>query len=972
MKSQQLVLTKKQSSNEPEDRIDKSLLFCIFDKTSKLFEDKINLINHENIKIIDENSFNSSLLFSESFAEMYYNFIVIRRILNNNISFTRQVISILAKIVHPNIQLFYGIMIEKEFSEEFNKLSPCLLDDDSNLVTLKRTLFNIPILLEYVDGVELKRFSSLNSLLSSIDSLYIKLIIFKKISETVTFLHKSGYPHLILNGKNIKINYNLIKDASRLIFSGNSYAEANFLKITEIGSFYKYSSSMQFTLETEMFYEQSFHSPFLFLLFENNHDFSSDLIGLLKNDLWSFGCIIYELLTGLPPFETMGQGENLKNFLLKSFFINGNENTKQIDKDLFMKFHENYLDDLKNEFFILFPKSNEEKIMNFYNKILYLLKICTYGSKSNKYSGNTSKETKFEDLNEVILSIINDFTDLQKENQVQITGNNEENEDKLKKYKPYIDYSINKYIDIVELDELISRNEKTYEELKEKTIEYDSMEHKLKVQLKQQENSSLINKFQLTTSRNIVSKSLFFVLNDVKNHIFAFDSSENSSFFLDVFNFKDSKTNNLKGIKKLKTNSNIDEVNFVIDSSLILYDTCIYYSFKNQRLYVSGGKVYFSIDENKNVTISDLNQQVLSKQKTQNSRRSKKINVIFLNKYSHNMNLQRTKELSLQSKSLSNLSKSDKSFYSGEIGNMLIKRSRHKMIEINDYVIIVGGEQDTKCEILDVKSGNIYYIEDLNTIHINPILYVIGNILYSFNFEGLMLKLKDLFYLEKIDDSSTGVHSSNNRKTNINLREVTGNIPSLSLMTRNKSMRSLDNLNISSTTSMHNIQSSKNWSSKKNSEDSSKGRKATYDDIENNENIDENKFDEIIILESLLISDLNSITKWSKCNVNADALLAIEPVQFTFYNSFQLLDYIYIFGMENLNEIDTNFLYLIKFHIKDMKFESSKPVHPSNKFNIFKYALKMSSNIISDESNFYFYNFKLEKVEKVAFKDVTL
>ncbi len=468
------------------------------------------------------------------------------------------------------------------------------------------------------------------------------------------------------------------------------------------------------------------------------------------------------------------------------------------------------------------------------------------------------------------------------------------------------------------------------------------MEHSLKIQLKQQENTSLISKYNTTANKNLLNKIFFFMDKQTKDFIFSYDNNSSKEYSLDIYNLKELNTMQTTTLKKTKAISTQNEINFLLENKIWLSETSSYYSFNKQRLYCSGGQVRYSSNGK---IIEDPKSKALVK-------RSNKIYVIYTDKYSHNMNTIRTKEVILSNELGVGNAENSKQYFVGDLGNMFIKRSKHSMIDYNDYLFIIGGDQDRKCEILDMISGNMYFIDDLNTIHINPILYFIGDVLYSFNFEGLMIKLKELFYHQDEDKQKKKIKTSS-----IDIKR-----PDLFKL----------NSHMGSFSSSNNIKGFIKSRSKQSFDNTSVNLSQVSFKTDNLEEDDELKNEDIVILESLKISELNSITPWNICNVNIDALLIIEPVQFTYHNYFQLMDYIYIFGCESLTDLENKWMYYIKFHTKEMRFENSKPVPANNKFNVFKNSLLMNSNIVGDDGCFYFFDTKNQKVEKVAYKDITL
>lgn len=1105
----------KEYKENNKENIIKNFLFNVFDINYNIQEDKINLIFEDNINILDDSSSNASSLFSETFGELYYNFIIIRKIANYNINFVKKVLSVLVKIVHPNIQLFYGLVIDNSFIKDMYNLeceNNSLLDNINNKSTIlnnnnnktidsnknnllkynkSNTYFNnlklnnlncVNVILEYVNGIDLKYFNSVVSTkLDKFKSLFIKLTIIKKIAETIAFLHLSNIPHLMLNGSTVKINYQILEDPESLIYKGNNYLEANLVKITEIGSFFKYSSNMQFTIETQMIYEQSFHSPYILLLFKNLCSFEEEIYSLKRNDFWSFGCLVYELFTGDMPFKNYNyklnkfNNFNSINLDLKEFIINGffnvednnernkkesndnsdfidnllnnnynNFNNKVIDinkinynQNFFTNFHKENIDNIK---YILLEEFNLESqksiIDSLFSKLFKLFNLCFFGY--TKKSNNKSTINSIDDILVIINSMIKNFNELYDIEHPNITNSNSLKYDS--KLMPFTHYSINKYLDIVNLNELIQKNKKITSILEEKTKEYNVKENDRKKLYNYQESMILVNNIN-NINQNVAVNYMYFLHKYNNSRHFAFCDIQNlNNYMLDsvhesmnknYIDIKSNSNNNNSNGKQL----NINDIDYIISYLIFFKDCSYFYSLKKQRLYVSCGKFLYEEHKNtkeikpvyhynnykinktninsknklndKNNIISNLNSDSVNNNNNNSlmlnniklkQKRISKINVIFTDRYNQNLNFIKIREFKSNNnnngKLNSNINENNnnkhkqkqfnKNYYIGEIGNTLIKRSKHSSIEIEDYLIIIGGEQDTKCELLDLSTNTSYFIEELNTYHINPILFVNENVLYSLNFGGLLRKFKDIYYSLSIGENEV---SNNNTNTNYNLKRESSFNQSLQknfdvnndfnqLSDRRKTdINIFKSASIKKSTKSLNI-NYRNYNtfrlSKKTTSNLKKINSSSNSSNSNIENIMNDRSENIIVLESIEINTISTKTKWQVCKANLEELLLIEPVQFSHYKYIELIDFIYIFGMESLDNLDNNFLYYIKFDIRNLRFYKSKPVPPNSKANILKYSLLLESQIIKGHNCFYFYNFNKEKLEVLSFKDISI
>src|SRR5437868_6043402 len=74
---------------------------------------KLNIIENQHLLEVNEISFFNSI-YSEYYGEMYYNFVIVRKFIFTNKEFLKHILTAVAKIVHPNIQIFYGLMFNKD------------------------------------------------------------------------------------------------------------------------------------------------------------------------------------------------------------------------------------------------------------------------------------------------------------------------------------------------------------------------------------------------------------------------------------------------------------------------------------------------------------------------------------------------------------------------------------------------------------------------------------------------------------------------------------------------------------------------------------------------------------------------------------------------------------------------------------------------------------------------------------------
>lgn len=1031
------------NTNQKNKSNELKLLEVIFGEVQAVnFFDKINVIDDSNINILNDSIVSmTSTIFSDNFSEMYRNFVLVRKIINSNSDFIKRYITVLSKIVHPNIQLFYGLLLDKEIKNEFeifeNASSNKGENEDQNYNSIsiirktnvppislntKKILSNLGIVLEYVNGVDIRNFRYLDFLTDK-ESLYVKLISIKRISETMSFLHNSGFPHLMLNGKNIKINYKILKNQNNKdIFKGCNYCESNLLKITEIGTFYQFSNQMQYTIETEKSYEFSFYSPYLIEALNNSkNDILSNLNNLKRNDLWSFGCIIFELFIGFNPFNKIPDNKKLTQMFSENFASNKGrvsfkqtiQNDDNSSKDtlnetnlftsFFLSYHYEDLIEFKNS--LLEMSSDSQKVNSFFKTFLNLISYATYGSK--EYDFNIKKPyeqvNSFSELNEIIYDLLNQFKELFGDFS---TNNEETHSDIPNKYKTFCNINLENFIDIIELEELIQINKKLATELDHKKDELNSKETEFKrMQLLINETTNT-KKHSDVNSNKFQLKYYFFVGNS-NSFIFVRDNFWENFYALDVLSFEelkstiDIKNENLKVRKKISNQKDlclfesIDElkkgylkkenisvgnidIENLIESLYLFKESALYFSCSKQALFITGGKIEYYMKENaenkdslisnqKSITntFSFISEETKGYNPLYKSKLNKSISILIDYNSKNSFKCGNIKSIGI----FDNEKQSKMDFMSGEIGKMLIGRSNHSIIDIGDYLFIIGGDQSTKCEVFDLNNNYNFFLEELNTCHKNPILYWFDENLYSLNFNGLMNNLKQKYHQKNKKTANQGLRIRLNSTININDNEDDDSFGNSSKMNNPFLKKSTGNFLSPKKKVPSLIQ-------RKSVNFGSLSKKLIDDDSNNNDSnsLYDSEEDDLnfIALESLYTGELASLPSWRIVKVNCDNLSLTEIIQFTNYKHFILQDTVYIIGMEKLDDLENTWIYLTKFNIIDNKFSSSKPIPANNKMNILKYSMNQRSNIIQDSSALYFFNSKSNKVEKLCFKDINL
>lgn len=264
------------------------------EKDRKDFLNKLNIIDIQNVNILFSLTKNN-IITADLYGTMSFNYVIIRKILYLNPIFIKILLLTLSKIVHPNIQMYYGLMFHSE---------------------------KYYIILEYINSINLDEISYLNSLLDIKEILYLKILIISRIAQTLSFMYDSECPYLMINPRNIILNYKLLTDTHqhlKVIYCENSYIETNLIKLTQIGLFLKYDKQYKeiSILENEDVYDMKYHSPEMISYLLN------DKYSTLPNnkvlefwDVWSFGCLVYEIFTEINPYNDIDSKNEVINTLL--------------------------------------------------------------------------------------------------------------------------------------------------------------------------------------------------------------------------------------------------------------------------------------------------------------------------------------------------------------------------------------------------------------------------------------------------------------------------------------------------------------------------------------------------------------------------------------------------------------------------------------------------------------------------------
>ena len=345
-------------------------MFLGNDKERRDLSDKLNIISPDTISILSEISSDNNKIFITSYGEMYFKYVILKKIIFKNQEFMKKLLYILAKIVHPNIQLYYGCMFKK-INSNFNN-------------NINNDNYESYLVFEYIPSLKIKELSYLKEILSSNEIIYFKLILIDKLAQILSYLYISNCPYLLINLKNVLLNSKLLTDKYqhlKIIYSNSDTYSNDLIKLIKIGNFLKYNLKFDLNpLDNESIEEISFHSPEILKYLSNKDkniliEFYENSF-LEKSDIWSFGCFIFSLFFEKIPYYNINNKNQLINFIIKedNFIKSQNlnfENENNIIKDIIkvIKLCTNINEDFRPSFKDIIPIIEKIKI-NFYNEFL--------------------------------------------------------------------------------------------------------------------------------------------------------------------------------------------------------------------------------------------------------------------------------------------------------------------------------------------------------------------------------------------------------------------------------------------------------------------------------------------------------------------------------------------------------------------------------------------------------------------------
>ena len=391
-------------------------LFLGNDKERRDLSDKLNIISPDVISILSEVS-SANNIFISSYGEMYFKYVIIKKIIFKNQEFMKKLLFILAKIVHPNIQLYYGCMFKK---------------NNSSFISTNNDNYDFYLVFEYIPSIKIKELGYLKEILTPNEIIYFKIILIDKLAQILSYLYMSNCPYLLINVKNILLNSKLLSDKYqhlKIIYGDyNNYIINDLIKLIKIGNFIKYSNKFHLNpIDNESLEEISFHSPEILKYILND---TNNLVELYENsfleksDIWSFGCFIFFLFFEKNPYHEI----NCKNELIHKI--------------------------IKEENFLKSQNINIENNNNIMKEICKCIKLCT-----NK---NEDFRPSFNEIIPVIENLKRNFyknyLSNEKKEEMKINVNDY--------YKEFSYYQLSKYQESNIMNEEIKKYKKIEEQIK--------------------------------------------------------------------------------------------------------------------------------------------------------------------------------------------------------------------------------------------------------------------------------------------------------------------------------------------------------------------------------------------------------------------------------------------------------------------------------------------------------------------------
>lgn len=213
-------------------------------------------------------------------------------------------LKIMSKVKNPNIPKFYGILLNEE-------------------------RYQLNIVLQYIDGASLKTLIENKAHLNW--SSYQKLWLVYKISKVLEYIRNLGVIHRDVKPENIMIEINSNLEPYLIDFGLSKLMNADHEYTVSLMKCTPQYSAPESMFDLEKYASQIDSSEESLTVKVDN--FTQLTRISYKVDVWSLGCVIYELFTNRLPFQYLkGDGKSLQVNNLLSYHNQGKNIFSQEDK----------------------------------------------------------------------------------------------------------------------------------------------------------------------------------------------------------------------------------------------------------------------------------------------------------------------------------------------------------------------------------------------------------------------------------------------------------------------------------------------------------------------------------------------------------------------------------------------------------------------------------------------------------------